>query len=79
MASLSVLILDILAIIIIAILGIGIILGIVGIILKIMNVHDIKKGKEVSKFRKILTLIFCICGLISFIIVAAFSFLYFLR
>ncbi len=69
MAFISLIFIEILALIVFTNLVIGILLGIIGLIMQIKNRIDIKKGKNVSKIRKILSLIFCILGAISIIIV----------
>ncbi len=79
MAFISILIIDILAIVIFINLLFGILLGITGIILAIKNHFDKKKEKSVSKIRKIITVIFCICGAFSVIAFAVLALLYHIK
>ncbi len=79
MAFLSIFILDILVLLFLVNLVIGILIGIIGIGFQIKNYLDIKKGRIISKIRKIVALIFCIVGSVSFVIVGSLFVLYFVK
>lgn len=79
MAFLSIFILDILVLLFLVNLVIGILIGIIGIGFQIKNYLDIKKGRIISKIRKIVALIFCIVGSVSFVIVVILFVLYFVK
>lgn len=79
MAFISILLVDILAIVIIFNLAAGIILGIAGLVMQVINAKDQKNGKEVGKIRKLLAKVFCILGVAALAVLAAVILFYQLK
>lgn len=79
MAFFYIVILDILFLLLCMSVFWGAVLGIAGIVLQIKNRLDTKKGKPVSKLRKLLTAIFCVLGTITLIVVILLLAHYFIK
>lgn len=79
MAFISILIVDILILVVLFNIVVGLILGIIGFVLHIKNRKNEKQGNVVSKKRKIITLVFCIFGIIAVCATAFIVAFYFLK
>ncbi len=69
MAFISLLIIDFIILVLGYVIFSNSLFGIAGLILLIKNKYDEKKGRQISKIRKVLAAIFCILGIFALILI----------